>query len=137
MSVLTRTDKSNLQRETDPGVYHLVWNVSARALAAVRPELVGSRLDREDALLEVEVRITGTRFEATARITHDGSRRTLELEGGTAIHCSHAGVAMTHLDSGDLIATLRQRGGEHETLYARLPLLSRWGLAGGRYELRP
>ena len=70
-------------------------------------------------------------------IRQGGRDAALEDIRGAVEHGSMGGCALVHLDAQELVATLRVRGAEVETLYARLPLLARLGVAGGRYELRP
>lgn len=113
------------------------WTVSARALGAVRPDVVGADCDREDATLDARIEIAESRFHGTVVAMHAGRVTEVQEIGGAVQHSTIAGHALVHLDSDDLVATLRVRGEEHETLYARLPLLARLGIAGGRYELRP
>lgn len=131
MSVLSRGQAALTASTT----HTIRWTVSARALGAVRPDLVGEAIDREDATLETSVEIGADGFHARVVVRHQARATTLEDIRGDVQRADAGGVALVHLDCEELVATLRPRGAEFETLYARLPLLARMGLAGGRYEL--
>lgn len=112
------------------------WTVSARALGAVCPELIDTAPEREDATLELLIEIDAERFRACVSVRHQSRQTRLADIGGVVEHAMIGGCALVHLDSDELVATLRAQDGGLETLYARLPLLARMGIAGGRYELK-
>ncbi|HEX8877486.1 MAG TPA: hypothetical protein VF777_12115 [Phycisphaerales bacterium] len=144
MSILSREHETIA---TPPGAaeHTIGWNVSARALAGVCPDVLaanpatnsGVNVDREDATLEILVEIDGERFHGAVLVRHAGRCAALDDVQGVVERSLVGEAALVHLDSRDLVATLRVRDVGFETMYARLPLLSRLGLAGGRYELRP
>lgn len=140
MSILSR-EHENIASPHGAAVHTIGWNVSARALAGVRPDVVAggaaTHLDREDATLETRVEIEGDRFHGAVVVRHAGRCTALDDIEGVVERSSVGEASLVHLDSDDLVATLRVGDGRFETLYARLPLLARLGLAGGRYELRP
>jgi hypothetical protein len=135
MSVLSRGQATATASIAGPTSHTIVWTVSAHALRAVRPELIAE--GRGDASLETRIEIGGERFHAQVVVRHGGRDAELEDISGAVEHGSVGGCTLVHLDGEELVATLRVRGSEFETLYARLPLLARLGVAGGRYELRP
>lgn len=135
MSVLSRGQAATTAAIAGPTAHTIFWTVSADALQAVRPELIAD--GRGDATLETRIEIGAERFHARVVVRHGGRDAALEDIRGAVEHGSAGGCTLVHLDGEELIATLRVRGSEVETLYARLPLLGRLGVAGGRYELRP
>ena len=116
--------------------HNIRWTVSSRALAAVRPELVAVD-PRGDVALTVAVEISDRRFTATISTRSEARENVVETIEGGVEHSVVGGVELVHLDAPELVVTLRRGEAGAETLYARLPLLARWGIAGGRYELAP
>lgn len=112
------------------------WTVSSRALAAVRPDLVDADR-REDVGMVVRIDIAQGVFHASVTIEIGDRSLAVESIRGHAER-SHVGTCeLLHLDSSELVVSLRRSADGYETLYARLPLLARWGIAGGRYKLVP
>jgi hypothetical protein len=143
MSVATTSQARHLATSEAPratpniSTTHTIrWTVSPRALAAVQPELVGADR-REDVGMVVRIEIAESDFHASVAIEVGDRTHAVESIRGHAER-SHVGACeLLHLDSSELVVSLRRSADGYETLYARLPLLSRWGIAGGRYELVP
>lgn len=112
------------------------WTVSSRALAAVRPDLASDN-PRADVTLTVSAEITGRGFIATVAVLSDATTCVVESIRGEVEQTAIGAAELLHLDAPELVVTLRRTADGYETLYARLPLLARWGIAGGRYELVP
>lgn len=112
------------------------WTVSCRALAAVRPDLASDD-PRTDVALTVVADITDRGFTAAVALHSDAGTRVVESIRGEVEHSTIGSIELLHLDAPELVVTLRRTADGYETLYARLPLLARWGIAGGRYELVP
>jgi hypothetical protein len=112
------------------------WTVSARALAAVRPDLVSDN-PRSDITLTVVTEVTDRGFSAAVSVHEDARTFVVESIRGSVERAAIGATELLHLDAPELVVTLRRKVDGYETLYARLPLLARWGIAGGRYELVP
>ncbi len=112
------------------------WTVSSRALAAVRPDLASDN-PRADITLTVIAEMTDRGFTATVAVHSDARTCVVECIRGDVEQTAIGSIELLHLDAPELVVTLRRTADGYETLYARLPLLAHWGIAGGRYELVP
>lgn len=140
MSIATTSNQRLLTQadlvDATPAALTIRWHVSPGALAAVRPDLVRSD-HKGDIVLEVRVGLSGDHFHAEVSALSNGRSCVVATIEGVAERGSTGPSTLLHLDAPELVATMRQTSRGFETLYARLPLLTRWGLAGGRYELVP
>jgi hypothetical protein len=112
------------------------WAIAADAL----PERLRAGLPAagDDALLELVIACAGGSPAASARLRIGGGEQAIDpgVGAGTAVWRREPQMGLEHIDLPGVVAlTFRPSAdGAAELLYARTPLLSQLGIAGGRYE---